>query len=208
MRHNLARQYPIFRPCSEPTRCHQEWGLWSLCSPAERKTSSESSNWPRWPLIFWVLKKGCWGRIKTLWKQFRTSYQLEKNAPQQRPRHPTPAYIHTQHTSKHTQHTSIHTHSAYKLTYKHIHTHKHTSIHTHSAYKLTYKHIHTQAYKHTYTPSIQAYLQAILTNIYIKQSRHVPTKTKQTHYNSAPPKQHPKKQNSKNILPYIIESIV
>ena len=68
----------------------------------------------------------------------------------------------------------------------------------------------SQAYLQTY---IQAYIQnkaeAILTSIYIKQNRHIPTKTKQTHYNNAPPKQHPKKQNSKkNILPYIIVSIV
>ena len=62
---------------------------------------------------------------------------------------------------------------------------------------------------HTYIhPSIQAYTEtkaeAILTSIYIKQSRSKTHKTKQTHYNNAPPKQHPKqhpkKQNSKKSI--------
>ena len=65
-------------------------------------------------------------------------------------------------------------------------------------------------------PSIQAYTEtkaeAILTSIYIKQSRSKTHKTKQTHYNNAPPKQHPnstpKNRTVKNILPYRIVSIV
>ena len=73
-----------------------------------------------------------------------------------------------------------------------------------------YKHIHKtkqKQYIQTYIQAyLQAYLQAILTSIYIKQSIPKSIYIKQSRH--APPKQHPKKQNSKNILPYIIVSIV
>ena len=59
----------------------------------------------------------------------------------------------------------------------------------------------SQAYIH---PSIQAYTQnkaeAILTSIYIKQSRRIPTKTKQTHYNNAPPQTAPQKTTQKKYI--------
>ena len=68
----------------------------------------------------------------------------------------------------------------------------HPSIHKHT-YKLTYKHTYKLTYKHT------------------QANTHKHTyKTKQTHtYKNkadAPPKQHPKKQTSKNTLPYNLYS--